>query len=284
MLVKDDRLLQWVRANRQPNVVQIERPESDFPELLVTVPDAWPSIKLAPWYDVHLGAREHDHALFQRHKQWMIDTPNVLSWGGGDLIENASKLSVGAGVYEQDFNPQHQGVQAVKEFTDVAHKMLFELPGNHEDRINLMGIDIAQWIAWMHDVSYFSDYCMCVIRWRGNNFRILAHHGSGGAQTAGAQRMAARKALAWAKPFDMFWTGHLHNALADVLFQTDFDQQTQRVHERNGIIMISPSYLRYFGSYAAKSQYTPGTRGLAVAELQADGRIDVSIHANGKRL
>src|SRR5512135_795161 len=70
------------------NKLKIERPRSDFPELFVTVPDSWPSIVLAPLYDVHLGHDNHDAALFKKHVDWIRRTPNTLTWNGGDLIEN----------------------------------------------------------------------------------------------------------------------------------------------------------------------------------------------------
>lgn len=266
------------------SIVKKVRVESEFPELVVTVPNSWNSIKLAPLYDVHIGNAGHDAELFARHLSWLKRTPNVLTWNGGDLIENASKMSVGTGVYEQTLTPQKQLEEAKKVIASITDKILFSLPGNHEDRSGQLGIDISKWLADSHQVPYFPDYCFCTIKWRGNNFRILAHHGSGGATTAGAQRMAARKAIAWAKVFDLYWTGHLHNPLVDILFQTDHDQKTGKMFERNGVIMISPSYLKYFGSYAAKKQYSPGTRGLAVVDLQEDGRMDVSVHAVGRRL
>lgn len=96
--------------------------------------------------------------------------------------------------------------------------------------------------------------------------------------------MAARKAVAWAHRMDLLWTGHLHQPLIDVIYQTDVDQSTGQIFERTGLIIISPSYLRFFGSYAATKQYSPGSRGLAAVELRPDGRIDTSIHANGRRL
>lgn len=281
----DQRLLHDVRSRFGDRLVSIERPErSEFPEQIVTVPDEWPSILLAPLYDVHIGHKEHDAAMFERHLAWLQRTPHVLTWNGGDMIENASKLSVGSGVYEQDYTPGNQLVRAMQQLADVQNKMLFALPGNHEARSAILGLDVARWMAMMLEVPYFSDYCFCTVRWRGNNFRILAHHGSGAAQTAGAQRMAARKAVPWAKPVDMIWTGHLHSPLVDVMYQTDYDQQTGRMFERNALVIISPSYIKYFGTYAAAKQYSPGARGLAVVELQEDGRMDVSVHANGRRL
>src|SRR5690348_17043803 len=94
-----DQLVSWVRKRRSQCRISRLRPESQFPELVVTVPDSWESIQLAPLYDVHMGHAQHDAEMFKRHLRWIRETPNVLTWNGGDLIENASKLSVGAGVY-----------------------------------------------------------------------------------------------------------------------------------------------------------------------------------------
>lgn len=278
------RAFQRIRDSRGTSDVSVMRLESEFPELIVSVPDAWSSVQLAPLYDVHIGHKNHDAELFARHLAWIKRTKNVLTWDGGDLIENASKLSIGSGVYQQDAAPQEQMLRALQQLAPIAHKMLFKIPGNHEDRTNILGISVAEFIAAGLGLPCFPDYVFLTIQWRGNRFRILAHHGSGSAVTAGAQRMAARKAVAWAKPFDLFWTGHLHNPLVDVLYQTDFDQKTGRAFERNALVIISPSYLKFFGSYAAVKQYSPGMRGLAVVTLQEDGRMDVEIHARGRRV
>ena len=275
--------LRRLQRERKHSPVKISVPESEFPEVVVTVPDAWPHIQLAPLYDVHIGHGRHDAELFARHLAWIRRTPYVLTWNGGDMIENASKLSVGAGVYEQKINPQSQLVQAMESVNAVAHKMLFCLPGNHEQRTDIMGVNVSAWLAMAWGVPFFSDFGMCYLKWRGNTFRILAHHGSGAATTAGAQRMAARKDISWARPFDIFATGHFHAPLVDVLFQTDLDPQTGRLVERNAFIIISPSYLKFFGTYGAVKRYHPGTRGLAVVILQSDGRLDASIHARGVR-
>lgn len=282
---QNEKLLKMVSSAIKPDVVKVEKPKSNFPELIVTVPDSWPTITLAPLYDVHLGHDLHDKETFQRHLSWIVDTPHLLTWNGGDMIENASKDSVGAGVYDQEKPPQGQMVDALLALAKIRHKMLFALPGNHEDRANIAGLDLGQWLAIMlNDLPYFPDYCFLTLKWRKNNFRLLAHHGTGSAQTAGAQRMAGRKDISWAKPFDLFWTGHLHNELVDTLYQTDVNQKTGERVDRVGMVIISPSYLKYFGSYAAKKRYPPGRRGLTSVTLRDDGRIDAIVHTNGKRL
>lgn len=276
--------IEALHADKQDREFSIVRRRSEFPEIAITVPDSWESVQIAPLYDVHIGSKEHDEEMFDRHLMWIANTPNVLTFNGGDLIENASKMSIGASVFGQNCTPHEQIIKALKKLALIQHKVMFCLPGNHEDRLAIEGEDMACWLARILRIPYFRDYCMCSILWRGNRFRILAHHGTGAAQTAGAQRMAARKDIAWARPFDIFWTGHLHQPLIDVLYQTDQDQKTGRTVERNGLVIISPSYLKCFGGYGAKKRYSPGTRGLSVVELQADGRMDVSVHANGKRL
>lgn len=279
-----DKMMQWIRDVRGTEEIVRSRPDSEYPELNITVPDSWPHIKVAPLYDVHLGHKAHDSGKLDRHLDWIENEPYAITWNGGDLVDNSSKLSVGSGVYENELTPQNQLVAATLKGARLAHKMLFSLPGNHEDRTDQMGFAISSWMSMMLEVPYFPDYCFCTISWRGNKFRILAHHGSGSAGTAGAQRTAARKDIAWAKPFDLYWTGHLHNPLVDPLYQTDRDQRTGEMFDRNGFVIISPSYLKYFGTYAAKKRYTPGARGLGAIVLQEDGRIDASMHANGKRL
>jgi hypothetical protein len=276
--------VEMLQSKFKKRSVKIIKPESEFPELTVIVPDSWTSINLAPLYDVHVGSGDHDEALFAKHLEWIRTTPNVLTWNGGDMVENATKYSPGASAICQKGTPNQQLFDAAKKLTAIQHKLLFAIPGNHEDRtFNEAGLDGAAQLAEHLRLPYFSDYCFLTIKWRGNNFRICAHHGAGGAQTPGAQRNAARKEMPWAH-FDMFWTGHLHQPMADVVYQTDFDQSNGRSFERDGVVIISPSYVKYFGGYAAKKRMTPGCRGLIAAVLNDDGRIDISLHARGKRL
>lgn len=271
---------------RRKHVAKISRPAqpSAFPELFVDIPASWPYVDVCPLYDVHRGHSRHLDSLFRQHLTWMLRNPYLLTFDGGDFSEFASKLSVGSGVYEQRLKPDQQFEDALLIQARLWRKMLFKLPGNHELRATVLGIDLARWIATWLGIPYFPDFCFCTIRFAGNNFRILAHHGTGASTTAGAQRMAARKMLPWARCFDVFWTGHLHNSLVDVVYQVDHDQKTGRAMERNALVIIAPSYLGYFGTYAAQKMYPPGMPGLLPIRLQRDGRIDASIHARGRRL
>lgn len=272
--------LEEIQATFQPRSFKRFKPKSEYPELFITIPDELETVELAPLYDVHVGSPQHDSELLDRHLDWIARTPNVFTFNGGDATENITDFKMG----HTPLSNEDQILEVTKQFAKVQHKMLFSVPGNHEDRTykhsqTSMGKRIADNLK----VPYFGDYCFCTIKWRGNSFRLLAHHGAGGAQTAGAQRNSARKELVWAKP-DILWTGHLHAPIVDTVFLTDVDQKSGRVFERGALVIISPSYLRYFGGYAAKMRLTPGIRGLTVAILNPDGRIDGNVHARGRRL
>lgn len=281
-LLVDDGLVDLLRSKFKEREVKLTRPESEYPELIVDVPDSWPHVDLAPLYDVHLGADGHDREKFRKHLEWLRKTKYVLSFNGGDMFDNASKLSIGEGVYSQDGSPQNQIRESALWLAAVRHKFLFSLPGNHEDRSGIMGLDAARTLAWLLDTPYYPDFCMCLIRFAGRKFRLLAHHGTGAANSPGGQRNAARKDVSWAGCFDIFWTGHLHAPISDPIYRIDYGKD-DRIVERNAIAVISPSYLRYFGTYAAKKRFQPGQRGLTLLRLNRDGRIDSSLYVHGTR-
>lgn len=262
--------------------VKIVKPESEFPELFVYVPDSWPHIKLAPLYDVHFGHELHAGKTFIRHSDWLAKEPYVLGWNGGDLIENA--IIGSPGIFGQKMFSQQQHEGAIELVTPYQHKLLFAIPGNHEARTARMcGFDIAKQFATDLQIPYFSDYCFCTIKWRGNNFRVCAHHGTGAAATPGGQVNAARKDMPWVKA-DLYWTGHLHQPRTDLAYQADFDQKTGEMVTREAFVIISPSYLKYFGGYGAQKRLSPGVIGLTAVTLQKDGRMDCELRAKGRRL
>jgi hypothetical protein len=237
---------------------------------------------LAALYDIHHGHELHNESLFKRHATWLMSEPHVLSFNGGDFFENVVEGS--PGIYSQQTKPHVQFNESIDILQAMQPKLMFGIPGNHEARtFRRTGFDIAAELAERVGYAYFPDYCFCTIKWRGMKFRICAHHGTGAAATPGGQRNAARKDMPWVGA-DLYWTGHLHQPMTDIVYRADYDQQSDRMVQRTSVVIISPSYLNYFGGYAAAKRLSPGSQGLTVAELQPDGNIDVSMHARGVRL
>lgn len=262
--------------------LSVSKPDSEFPELIATVPDSWPTVKLAPWYDVHHGHQLHDQRLFRRHAKWFATEPYTIGWNGGDFFENVVEGS--PGIFSQSSIPDVQFKESLAILAPMRDRLLFAIPGNHEARtFRRTGFDIARELAERVGIPYFPDYCFCTIKWRGLKFRIVAHHGTGASATPGGQRNSARKDMPWVGA-DLYWTGHLHQPIADVVYRADYDQKSDRMVSRSSVVIISPSYLRYFGGYAAAKRLSPGALGLTVAELRPDGNIEVNLHARGARI
>lgn len=256
-------------------------PASEYPEMRITVPDSYETIELAPLYDVHMGSKEHDAELFKKHLAWIANSPNVISWLGGDIFEN--KTANEAYMGHDPLSPEEQLLLATETLAPIQHKLLCSFPGNHEARTaKQSGMDSAKRLAENLRLPYFSDYVIITIKWRGNKFRVLGMHGAGGGSTPGAQRNSARKELTWIHP-DIIWSGHLHQPLTDPVKMFCFDQATDEVYEKDSLVIISPSYVKYFKSYAAAKRLSPGIRGLGVVTLNPDGRMDSSVHARGER-
>lgn len=262
--------------------LKIERPKSDFPELIVTVPDSWPYIILEPFYDVHIGNNLHATKQFERDVERVSKQKYTLTWNGGDLIEN--NVIGSPEVFSQNGPPHEQFDLAMDIVKPLLKKMLFAISGNHEARTwRTAGVDLAKLLADKMKLDYFGDYCFLTICWRGNKFRGVVHHGSGASATPGGQRNAARKDSHWTVA-DFYWTGHLHQSMVDVLFQQDYNQRSGRIFSRQSIVVINPSYVKYYGGYAAAKRLGPGTLGTVPVVLYEDGSMHATIKAKGRRL
>lgn len=280
------RLVSYALENAAKNrEFRIEVPITDvLPCVNITVPDEWPYINIAPLYDVHLGSREMDAQKFARDLMWIANEPYTLTWNGGDLWDNAIKTSI-ASSFSNNATPNEQYQVAMDILKTLLPKMMFGIPGNHEQRtVRSADLDVPKIMHEQLGIPYSPDFMACTISWRGNHFRLLAHHGTGAAATAGGRINAARKDMSWAHGFDLYWTGHLHQALSEPITIKTFNVKTGLPIEKEVYCIVSPSYLKYFGGYAAMKRLPPGKRGITVVTCQEDGRIDQKNHANGVRL
>ena len=117
--------LQKIQATFRESTSEIERPSSEFPELFVDLNDNLDSIILAPLFDVHIGNPQFDEKLFLKHRKWIADEPNVVSWLGGDMIENITNPKMG----HTPLSNEEQIERATELIAPMQHKIMFSLPG-----------------------------------------------------------------------------------------------------------------------------------------------------------
>ena len=107
--------------------------ESDFKMIVRRFPDR-PDIKIYPIADVHLGAIECMEDKWQKFCAMIDNDPNAYLIIAGDLIQNATRNSIGRGVFEQVYRPREQKRLMVEYLKPLREKILCMVGGNHESR------------------------------------------------------------------------------------------------------------------------------------------------------
>ena len=230
-------------------------------------------ISLVPIHDIHLGAINSNRAKFQAYVDYILQSPDTYTIGIGDLIENATKCSVGMGVYESEFHIDEQVDQMTEILRPLAEagKLLGLMPGNHEYRtMKLVALDPMRLVAQALNVPYlgWSGYLKFVV---GNQvYKAFCFHGSSSASTPAGRLNAIRKLRDVAHDMDIYFMGHVHSKQYDSDLVYYIDDATDTVQAKERHYVIGGSLLTYFGSYAEMMGLAPAPQGLVRVDLYKD--------------
>lgn len=247
---------------------------SATPWIKVQFPDNdWKRLDIVPLYDVHYGHHACMVDKWREYIEFIRTTPNVFTFLGGDLIENSSKLSVAGGVYEQVLTPDQQITNVIEILRPIAHKVMFSIPGNHEDRaMKHMGIDVGRVIADALEVPYYDEPVSFDLSWKGYTWRGHAQHGASSSQTKGGKLNAARKILTAFGDFThVNFSGHVHDPIANEESAIIRNYETSELEIRKRFTIIMPSFMGYFGTYGSRMGWAP----------PATGSVRFSMYGNG---
>jgi hypothetical protein len=236
-------------------------------------------ISIVPLHDIHLGAINSNKAKFEAYVDYIVNTPDTYTIGLGDLIENATKCSIGMGVYESEFDIDQQVDQIADYLRPIAKagKLLGLMPGNHEYRtMKLVKLDPMYLVAKELGVPYlgWSGYFKFEV---GNQvYKAFTFHGASGAGSPGGRINSIRKLRDVAHDMDMYFMGHVHSKQHDTDAVYYIDEVTNTVKSKERHYIIGGSLLSYFGSYAEMSGMAPAPQGLLRVDLYTDNhRIKV---------
>ena len=113
----------------------------------VDLPRELESVELHTFADEHIGDEQSDIKRVIERIEYVKNTPNAYCILNGDLMDNATKTSIGD-TYTQVFNPMEQLARAVELFTPIKDKILCITHGNHENRTyKKEGINLSRLIA-----------------------------------------------------------------------------------------------------------------------------------------
>jgi hypothetical protein len=241
------------------------------PYLMVQLPDFKGKIELALLFDVHYGHHAHKLSKFKAYIDWILRNPNVYAIIGGDLMENA--IDDGRGMsYDQDRNPSSQLDEVAHLLAPIAHKILFAIPGNHEERTQKKtGIEVMEVLARMLKIPYFSGPVVLDIL--ANTYRWSAHiqHGYGNSQTKGGKMNSASRPKGYTGVIHFFISGHVHDRVCECETMIVQDPVNCRLQYIDQWTVVSPSFLGWEETYAYRAGYRPPAKGGVAIELNDNG-------------
>ena len=198
--------------------------------------------------DCHNGSPQFEKEKFLRMIEF-CKKRNRYVFLMGDLLEMATRHSVGAGVYEQSFPGQTQYEEMLEWLMPLAEKKLLLglLDGNHERRAyKESGVNISRMMAREFGTRYLGDACWNAFRVGKQTYHIYTLHGRSGARFDGTALLALER-LSASFFGDMVICGHMHKCIDSTVLMQRVYQGRVREHKKH--LLITGSYLSYDGSY-----------------------------------
>ena len=220
-------------------------------------------IVIFPIGDLHIGSPHCDLKIIAKQLEIIKNTPNARIILMGDLCETSLKDSVGAGVYEQDSNPQEQIVKAknlLYPFRDIIDGIV---TGNHEERVyKNSGVDLSLYFSQIMGLEHKYMRYQGIIKYTiyGRAYFVNVWHGAGGGGSAGASlnRLQKQSETIFA---DLYLMGHVHKRQVHTKNFFMPDPRHDKIDKVKQFFVVTGSALDYEDSYAEMAGMTPSDKG-----------------------
>ena len=233
-------------------------------------------IELHTFADEHIGDQHSDVKRVMQRIEYVKNTPNAFCILNGDIIDNATKTSIGD-TYTQVFNPMEQLERAVEIFEPIKDKILCITHGNHENRTyKKEGINLSRLLAAQLGLSdrYTATSAVLFISFgQGNShihrrkilYTVYVLHGSGGGRKEGAKAIRLAD-LACIVDTDIYIHSHTHlpMIMKQGFFRTDIQHAT--VQHADKLFVNTAANLDY-GGYGEAGAFKPSSKDTPVIYL-----------------
>jgi predicted phosphodiesterase len=244
------------------------------------------SIELHVFADEHLGDEHCDVKRLMQRIEYVKDTPNAYCILNGDILDNATKTSIGD-TYMQEFNPMEQLQKAIEIFEPIKDKIFCITHGNHENRTyKKEGINLSYLIAKQLGLENrytptsavlfvrFGEYARGLKESNGSGkvrklyYTIYVLHGSGGGRKEGAK---AIRLADMASIIDTDIYIHSHTHLPMIMKQAfhRIDSKNSTVAIVNKLFVNTAANLDY-GGYGEAQAFKPSSKDTPI--IYIDGR------------
>jgi predicted phosphodiesterase len=211
--------------------------------------------------DIHWGSPECDRERVVRQVDYCLNNDTYV-FLMGDLIENSTRNSVGAGVYEQTINPETQTEEMVALLKPLSNKglILGSLQGNHEDRTYKdSGFDPGKMIARQLKVPYLGAAGWNLWRVGNQSYQVYTIHGASGSQHIHT-KLNVMRTISNNFNADVIAHGHFHECVSASILIQDIDKRNKKIIERKKHLIGTGHYLKYEG-YAQQKGMSIGKMG-----------------------
>lgn len=261
-IMEDFHQIQFISRNTPAKQVVVRSIETDAPY-----------ISILPISDIHMGAKYCDEKQFDRFVEFISSSPNIYTVLMGDLMESATRTSVGLGMYDEKYSLTEQKRVLHEKLKPLADngKILGAVTGNHEMRPQYFNNNnpMQELCYYMGVPELYLGY-QGYIRLKVNDvvYDAMIFHGSGGGTTKGGKVNAASRPNQIAE-VDIYFTGHTHDQiyLRDKIYRIN---EQDEIEEKIRHYVVCGSFLEYFGGYAEMKGLAPSVTGAPLLHLYTD--------------
>ena len=241
----------------------------------VDLPKELSSVELHTFADEHVGDEHCDLKRLLARIEYVKNTPNAYCILNGDLVDNATKTSIGD-TYTQVFNPMEQLSKAVEIFQPIRDKILCITHGNHENRTyKKEGINLSRLIANQLGLAdkYSPTSAVLFIRLgedganhrRKYRYTVYVLHGSGGGRKEGAKAIRLAD-MASIIDTDIYIHSHTHLPMVMKQGFHRIDTNNSTVAQVDKLFINTAANLNY-GGYGEAGEFKPSSKDTPVIYL-----------------
>ena len=249
----------------------------------IDLPRELSSVELHLFADEHIGDRQSDIKRLLSRIEFVKNTPNAYCILNGDIIDNATKTSIGD-VYAQELDPMNQLERAVEIFEPIKDKIICITHGNHENRTyKNEGINLSALLARQLGLyeRYTPTSAVLFIRVGekssgdketngSGKVRKICYtgyvlHGSGGGRKEGGK---VNRLADMASIIDTDFYIHSHTHLPIIMKQAFFriDPRNNAVAMVDKLFVNTAANLNY-GGYGEAAEFKPASKDTPVIYL-----------------
>ena len=247
----------------------------------IDLPSELQELEVHIFADEHIGDEQCDMKRLLERIEYVKNTPNAYCIMNGDILDNATKTSIGD-TYTQEFNPMQQLQKATELFSPIKDKILCITHGNHENRtykkegINLSALIAAQ--LGLQDL-YTPTSAIIFLRFgkgskdthgRKIRYTVYALHGSGGGRKEGAKaiRLADMASIIDA---DIYIHSHTHLPMIMKQAYHRIDVCNSSVALVDKLFVNTAANLNY-GGYGEAQEFKPSSKDTPVIYLSGKSK------------